>query len=1181
MPRNSRITIASTVKPVSRSHYRTLKFPCSLHQVVTNNGLQYQYYDDRRKQWISEQVEIPSYSDKCQKCLPASPYQTLEYAVNSTIHSQNKVLAGQTECSSGISIHEFITYGSLRADGEKTQWPNICRELGASNITLNSDSVTTLMTQAAWQAGSSGTSTLRNSHDHFEDNDFCNSIRETVANLLSSIEPNRQSEHTMSIIITILLRTLSLTNCEDAATETFKLLRRCRDIALRWSHCLNELLGVITCEKQIGKTRRSILRTALLCKSTYNVDLRYIPKVLSTSKDAHCWIISSMLIHDNVGNDASFLSKEFQRLYVKITKLSHFVDSRLHCILSSEAASGLDEAIVEVWSAFRPAGMEWKSSDLPTDRCLQKQTHPAAHGTPQTVAYNTLRGELLVDGRPLGRLPRDYSSHKDYQRLLGAQIIRVSMSDMPSMEYMSANEEHNHLLYFAKRADSLVIRARHDPRVLQLIPHHFFQGDLPTIFVEDYVHWLDLDSGEVEFRPLKNPWSTDSQNWILRYRPTSSSYLQSAATRLVDMHSPTCNSTLQVLSGLEAASFMHLTVAPENRFYVFLPRLSLHFQLNRQGQLECPELRKIVDPNQGLGTLVGLKSRLVLCAAGDRSRALDRTVLIPEGTVSTNLIDNHVTVQVKTSGREIRYLRYRFNYLLQRLEGGGSLQNGLYQAYLHALTSNILPDPLTGQTGVEVSLQLLKQQIRGCHRPLDHAEFELLSLVSALTPHRVHYPKHLKVMQQVRWRKDMPSLNQIEDFAILADKLVRRANKFEVFSLDVRASHSLEGPGDWSLLTRAKSQNSRYRRAEDISCTRDSFSDKIYQSRALTCCKERSIKVFRIASLIANWSHELDVSPSLSRDFHNWGTVKDFDKNFEFSQSASDLLRLDLAASWGSLYKFSRNSNCARDKYKMLFTFVQLAYVDKPERLRALETLLAFATISSLQSLPPFPGYPSFTLRRGSSADKAPLERVIGSNYNSWRHSRPNLTGAERQDEHSQFQRTCTEKRRAATLFYQEQWPCMKPTNLDPAMSTWIKVEWVSREIQGLFAVWYQNYQCETHLREIQRLLDTVENTDLYLNYAREEWQQCQVVKQHSLKRLLPNLSTLMVDRNPPRISLPPSFVVKRSEFPRPGNSNLRSIVNQVGSSIHTSKSGFRNDYRSDLLSSWMLTNCIKRNRLQ
>ena len=1166
---HSRITIASTSKPVARSHYKGIKFPCSFDQVLTNNGLQYQYFDSRRDLWIAKQNETASYEDKCRTILPEGPYKGLQYAVDSTSHTQNRVLAEQIECSSEISVHEFVAFCSLRADGEETQWPNISRELKSSNLSLNTEAVSTLIFQSAWQVGSPGTSKSRTSHYPLEDADFVKDLHYALSDLLGSIEANRQSEHTMSIIIVLLLRTLSITNSEEVAGNAIGLLYKCRLTTLAWARQFDDILGKISQVEQIPRIQRSLLRTAFLCKLTYDVESRYASRVMKTSTDVQCWTISSILAYNNTPGDPSLLPRGLQSLRLRDLKLTHSIDNRFHQLISTDAAKGLDRAVAEVWSGLTSSTAVWKSPSK-TSHWITKQTAATTVGAvSQAVACNTLTGELLVDGRPLGRLPKEYTEHKLYTRVLGSQVLRVSTSDLPSMQYASSSEEFGHRLYFGKNNGIIIIRARHKSKLLELIPPECLEGDLPTIFVEDYVHWMNTVSGDIEFRPLDERWITKECNWILRYRGTLSSSFVNGETHLVDVRSPTCQSALKVFGGLEIASFMHITVSPEVPLKVTMPRLGLRFEINKKGQMECPELRKVVDTDQQLGTLIGLKSRLVLSAPGVESRKHDRMVLIPEGIVSASHCQGHVAITIKTTGRHVRCLRYSCNPILRRLESDSDLSTRLYQVYLHALTSNILPDPLSGLTGTEIARALLKDQLGVCFKSLDNSELTLLNQISALTPRRTFYPEHLQVMQRISWRKDISFSNQHEDFAILAGELIARANKFRFFSSHDEPFRALREPSNWDLLQRAKFQNSRFRSTDGGGNVDGSKFDKEYHSRDGISNIDRISRVFRIASLCAGWSNELNVSPYLRINFLDWGTIHGFQKTFSFSQSITSLLEFDCRVSWAPMYKFCRTASKDKDKYKLLFTFIQIAYTNKCDMSGVLETLLAFATLPALQSLPAFPNYPSFNLSAGQSPSTLSLKTVITSHSRPWKHSRANLTGPERKREHAEFQRAYVEKRDTAIRFYEEQWPCKEPVDLELSYNPWINVRTTHGAIRPLFATWYENRECESHIRKIQSILHDIPKPVHDFAYDAQVWQQSRMMPRGKAVSLLPTLPALMLNSSPPLIRPLDDISVDLSSECMNSSTSLRSLVERlISSQSVTVRDSTRPDYALDLQAS-------------
>ncbi len=62
----------------------------------------------------------------------------------------------------------------------------------------------------------------------------------------------------------------------------------------------------------------------------------------------------------------------------------------------------------------------------------------------------------------------------------------------------------------------LVIRTRKQGQVCELLPIHALHDDFPAAFVEDYAHWLDIDTGVVEWRPLRHAWTSSPGNWQMR-----------------------------------------------------------------------------------------------------------------------------------------------------------------------------------------------------------------------------------------------------------------------------------------------------------------------------------------------------------------------------------------------------------------------------------------------------------------------------------------------------------------------------------------------------------------------------------------------------------------------------------------------------------------------------------------
>lgn len=1164
----SRIVLAASTKSITASHYRQVRYPVELEKVFCDHGLNWMSYDKARSLWIHDQTEIPSVSGKCQALVPNGPYKNLQYAVNLTLHGQNEVLASQSKCNSELSLHEYIAYGSLRADGEKTQWLNICRELGAANLSWNTEAVCTLVRQSAWQVGAASDTFLRTAHSIFRTPEFCEELLAKISRVVTSIQANRRSIHTMQVLVILILRTLSL-GASGTASKALLLLQTCRSIIFWWIGGLTDALRTATSAVQIAGIRHNLLRIALTCKMTFDVDMEYIPQVMASSDDVHHWTASAIIVQDNLPGAESALRADLRLFLLRDRKLSHSLHGRLKELLTSSDNTGLDRSVLKAWSSFQSASNEWQCDGEAGGAWLCKRTLSGLHSGSQTVYYNLLDGQLLVDGRPLGKLPKEYTSNSLFVRMFGAQILRVATSDTPGMLYMTVHKEYGYRFYFIIRDEELVIRAQDASTIFQIIPHHHFTGDFPTLLVGDCAHWFNIHTREVEFRPLSRNWTMDGENWRLQYRPQGRSHARNSDCHLVDIRSRTYKNTLSVFGGLEKAEFMHITKSTDGTFEVALPRLGLHFFINSEEDLECRELRKVVDADQFIGTMVGVKSRLVLCAQGDNARTLDRIVLIPRGDVCTTREGSHLAIQVIPKERNVPCLRYQHDPMLNRLEGDGTVVSRLYQAYLHALSSYVLPDPLTGSLGTEESIRILTEQSYRCCKPLEDAEIDLLDSIAAVTPKRSFYPDHLQVMQRISWHEVLGQLGQHSEFLSLAEKISNHSQRFKVFYPDSAPHRTLKSRGDPQLLQRAKLQNSTHLNVDygGDKCT--AHHDIDYQGRDRPRDVGRAARVHEISSLVVSWSDNLAITfHNLVQEWKSLGTVSGFGTLFEFSASVSDLLKLSFASSWAPLYHYCRQATRENDRYKLLFSFSIIAYGSNVSSLDDLKTVLAFATNLSMRNLPPFPDYQSFTLTNGNRPERNKLRSTIASHVKPWPGVGRNAAADVRRQQHMEYQRESSSNITDATDFCEKQWPSKAPSPIPSSCSKWLRTPGANAAVGASFAIWYQNQECEHHLRMIQAVLDSLTASTSYSNYRFQDWHQVKP-RMRTLNQSLPTMTDLMATRSPTIAGYPPPFRLRHDRRVTAPNQEIRGlIINSLGAKSTSQESLMRTRYKHDLLAS-------------
>lgn len=366
--KGSRLTLASIPKPFAKAHYRVLKFPATLDRCYADNALRYELFDPFTTCWIKDQTDMPSLRRSCITPLPGGPYANLQYAVDSVGHSQNQVIADQEACSKALSLHEFLSFGSLRADGERIQWYNIERELSAFNLNLNTEAVCTLITQAAWQAGSHSDSVLRNSHLDFSNRHFCEELLTAVVKVFDSVKANWKSDHAVMTLIVIVLRTLSLSQEESIISTALGLLRSIRTAVLQWTETLALMLYEAVDPHRILKTQQRLLKAAMLCKMTYDVDGPYVSLSMSTTHDVRAWIACCMHVRGNCPGDENLLPSHILRLLIRDRKFSHAFHRIVRRLTTGDSGDGLNLAVAHVWSGFRPRSGCWEMLDSPNDR---------------------------------------------------------------------------------------------------------------------------------------------------------------------------------------------------------------------------------------------------------------------------------------------------------------------------------------------------------------------------------------------------------------------------------------------------------------------------------------------------------------------------------------------------------------------------------------------------------------------------------------------------------------------------------------------------------------------------------------------------------------------------------------------------------------------------------------------
>ena len=890
----------------------------------------------------------------------------------------------------------------------------------------------------------------------------------------------------MMIVIVVALRIVHLTSDEDCRLRALKILHKCRQIMLDWIEKLTKLLEGTVDNDQIQRIQQNLLKIGLLGKLTYGLDSCHIKKSLDSAEDVKHWVLFSIAVHDNTPSPKANIPTVIRRLLVNDKTLSYAISSTVMVLLSKGDNDGLDQAVRIIWSSFEINPAPWTSLPFPNERWLQKNTSAAQEQGAQHVSYNMLEGELLVSGRPLGRLPQKYIHSDLYSKIFGSQIFSVCTSNMPGMLYMSARHVEGHELHFGERAGDIVIRMRTEARTWEVVPHRELRDDFPSILVEEFSHWFEISTRTLEFRPSGELYKQCTE-WQLCYNAASQSVLWKGNQTLVDIRSKTVGSINSVFASLEIPSYIHVTTPSKCQIDIELPRLGLRFWLNQDSELECRELRKIVDPDQYVGTFVGLRSKMVLCERGVFAQQLNRTIIIPAGKVSVSRRNPHVAISISTEDRHVHCFRFQADSILGRLRSDGSLYSQLFQAYLHALTSNILPDPFTHRTGTEEGLLLLESLSKQAWKPLDKEESSMLQLLNALTPRRYYYPEYLQVMQKVTWASDLSFLSQHDDFGPLCRRLVESGNRFGVFHINDQPISTLDQSGSLYLLQRARLRHSTFRSAQFGGITNLSVSDEIYSSRDDSSITDRGLKAYQIATLVAEWPSKFAASADVIADFKRWGHVLGSGSVFDTLAPITVLLNLSFAHSWVPLRDLCCCSSPQSDKFKLLFIFAIIAYGKEIFLLEDLRTLLAFAFLSELREVRNFAPHKTFDLRTGSYPQQAALANFIKQYTYPFQPSNARLSAMERKLEKEKYDSEINAQADATAKTYVDQWPCAQPVRFANAVAPLFKAKPVHKYMLSRFPDLMDNRNMEAYLVTVQAILDGARETSIAVNP--EHWQ--------------------------------------------------------------------------------------------
>ncbi|KAG9764117.1 hypothetical protein KCU73_g1100, partial [Aureobasidium melanogenum] len=1104
---STRITLGSKVKPALSSHYKSTSLPTTIASICHPNGLRYEVWDSTGKQWVASN-KTPDVKSHCTLQLPAGPYENLQWAVANTTHTTNEVMSKQRECDVRLEKEEFLAFSSLRA-GEKVQSINILRELGCSNLDHTNPAVAVLFLQAMWETGNPSSGVLRQAHEEFLSPAFRLKLLTLLRRRLTAIENNWDKQYSMMIMIQLTLRFLTLASDDETQTGRLSLLKDARNVTLKWCHQLEAHIHQSSDHEDVQNDAiERLLLVALLCYSTFDVEERHIHRLLGSSGDLSVAAEAQAIVSDNALVDRRSLPSIVQQGLIRHSTIAQKLEPYVQQLLPLHGV-GLNSAVQHIWNGVI-LGSKWSTFSRESPSWVQNKTVPFEGGQSQTVYFNLLSGHMLVDGRSVGKVPDNIRSTSLFNQIFGSSVLRVFASDIPGMECRVSQHVEGNEIHLGLRGRSVIIKARSNGRILQALPQSTFKSSLPDHFVQVFHHWLDERTGDIEFRPLDQPWQTCPNNWKMTFSDlnfsTAQARLQVGSRSLIEPSSIIGKRVTNILSVLDTAANCHITLDSHCPYQleVELRRYNLHFAVTLDGELRSLEFNAIVDPDQNIGTMIGLHNKLVLRNAVSPGCPEERQVLIPFGEVAVRRNGSHVNVKVQDAeGPKRHHFVYSLDRHLRKLRGAQDTLALLYQAYLHAVTSFCLPDPFTSNTGIEQAIEILKGASLFTSSPLNKQEIKLLENIAALTPSREFYPQHLKVMQSVTWNTNLPAHSQHDDFILAVQAIVEHRQKCE--RAHGQKSQCSINRGDQSLLRRARNRNISVIRTgivAAVSCSAD--DDVTYSDRGRYGQNTQAERVHGVASLVQHWPSRVCVSSNIVSLLSGWEVGGYLDVFSYAKVTMHQLTTLDLPSHWGSLYNMCRSAEKGSMLYPLMFTFCAIALEAEPEDMVHIRTLLAFAFAQAFRTIDPPINHDSYKLSNGSSSSAEKITVLVRSSANM--PSFPPNASEKQYEEYIKKMGEYNEQTERFSRHILEQWPNEVLVRPEGPYAM-IQVTQAFYACTTQFSEWHKNRHFLTHLELVEEQLRKVQSPLVKYPWPRASLQHSQTSERNNsaptLDRLL------------------------------------------------------------------------------
>lgn len=213
----------------------------------------------------------------------------------------------------------------------------------------------------------------------------------------------------------LVVRLLAATQSPTVGQDAFTFLHAARKVTFLWLNKLLVKLENAEAESQILDYQERVCEMAAICRSTYDVEPAHLGVLFLDPDSFSTFVTCSVNLYDNHPPN---LKKSRGRLQTLLFRDRRIAREALPVIIQNVISNPqlLGHVVLQLWPDYCASSTGWTT--LPDLNSGWVSTLTAGKEA-QRVHLNLLEGRLLIDGKPLGRLPREYTSHPSYRRLFG------------------------------------------------------------------------------------------------------------------------------------------------------------------------------------------------------------------------------------------------------------------------------------------------------------------------------------------------------------------------------------------------------------------------------------------------------------------------------------------------------------------------------------------------------------------------------------------------------------------------------------------------------------------------------------------------------------------------------------------------------------------------------------------